>query len=443
MINVTKHINNNTTLQTVTISSLSHEGRGIAYINNKTTFIEGALPGEEVSFTYSKKHSKYDEGIVFEVTSASPDRITPVCPHFSICGGCSLQHLQSTQQIAFKQKVLLEQLKHFGNLIPQEIIPPLTGPEWGYRYKARLSVKYVDKKNALLIGFHEKNGRYVADLSCCPVLHPSVGQLIEPLKKMIMQLTIYRQIPQIEVAIADNVSALIFRHLIAMPEQDIKQLMQFAQQYHLHIYLQPNSPLPLHCIWPENDQQLLKYSLKDHHLTLEFKPTDFTQINPMVNQKMINSALQLLDLNAEDTVLDLFCGIGNFTLPIAKYCKSVVGIEGAKSSVERAIHNALKNNINNAQFHVSNLAEPNCSANWITQKYHKILLDPPRTGTLELINHFAHWQPLKIVYVSCNPATLARDAGELAKQGYRLIKAGVMDMFPHTKHVESIALFEK
>lgn len=440
---MTKQINNNSSLQKVTISSLSHEGRGIASINNKTTFIEGALPGEEVSFTYCKKHSKYDEGIILEIISASPDRVIPHCPHFSICGGCNLQHLHTTQQILFKQNVLLEQLKHFGNLIPQQLMPPLTGPEWGYRYKARLSVKYVDKKNALLIGFHEKNGRYVADLSCCPVLHPSVGQLIEPLKKMIMQLSIYRQIPQIEVAIADNFSALIFRHLSDMTDQDIKQLVQFAQQYHFQIYLQPNSPLPLHCIWPENNQQLLNYSLADHHLTLEFKPNDFTQINPIINQKMINSALQLLDLNSADIVLDLFCGIGNFTLPIAKYAKSVVGVEGAKSSVERAIQNALNNSIDNAQFYVSNLIDPKMSDSWAIQKYNKILLDPPRTGALEIIKHFASWQPQKIVYVSCNPATLARDAGELAKQGYRLIKAGVMDMFPHTKHVESMALFEK
>ncbi len=440
---MTKHLSPKTAGQSASISSLSHEGRGIATINNKTTFIEGALPNEQVLFTYTKKHSKFDEGIVSEIISASPDRVTPLCPHFSICGGCNLQHIHSDQQILFKQNVLLEQLKHFGNLVPEQIMTPLTGPAWGYRHKARLSVKYVDKKNALLIGFHEKNGRYVADLSCCPILHPSVGQLIEPLKKLLMQLSIYRHIAQIEMAIADNFSALIFRHLTAMPDQDKNHLIQFAQQYHFHIYLQPNTPLPLSCLWPDNNQPFLNYVLPDHQLTLEFKPTDFTQINPTINQKMINTALQLLDLQQDDCVLDLFCGIGNFTLPIAKYCHSVVGVEGALSSVERATHNAQKNGITNTQFHVANLVDVNMAASWVKQKYHKILLDPPRTGALEIIKLFSKWQPQKIIYVSCNPATLARDAGELAKQGYRLVKAGVMDMFPHTKHVESIALFER
>ncbi len=438
---MTQHKSQSSITQTAEITTLSHEGRGIAVINNKTTFIEGALPGEEVLFKYSKRHNKYDEGIVTEIISPSADRVTPLCPHFSICGGCNLQHMHPTQQILFKQNVLLEQLQHFGNLKPKEILSPLTGPVWNYRHKARLSVKYVDKKDALLVGFHEKNGRYVADLKSCQVLHAKVGQLIEPLKILIMQLSIYRQIAQIEIAIAENSSALIFRHMAPITKQDKNILIQFGQQHDFHIYLQGNKPLPLICIFPDNSEHLLSYDLADNNISLQFKPTDFTQINPVINQKMVNTAIQLLELNPEDNVLDLFCGLGNFTLPIARYCKTVVGIEGDQQLVRRALENAQHNNITNAQFYAANLAEPNVAVSWMQQKYHKILLDPPRTGALEIIKHFPQLQAKKIVYVSCNPATLARDAGELAKQGYRLIKAGVMDMFPHTKHVESIALF--
>lgn len=429
--------------QSVTINALSHEGRGIAVINNKTTFIEGALPGEVVLFKYSKRHNKYDEGIVTEIISASADRVTPPCPHFSICGGCNLQHMHPAQQILFKQNVLLEQLQHFGNLKPQKILAPLIGPVWNYRHKARLSVKYVDKKGALLVGFHEKNGRYVADLKSCQVLHAKVGQLIEPLKLLIMQLSIYRQIAQVEIAIAENSSALIFRHMEPLTEQDKNIFIQFGQHHDFHIYLQGNKPLPLICIFPDNNEHLLSYDLTDHNISLKFKPTDFTQINPVINLKMVNAALEMLELNKDDNVLDLFCGLGNFTLPIAKYCKTVVGIEGDQQLVQRAQQNAQQNNITNAQFYAANLAEPNLSVSWMQQKYHKILLDPPRTGAIEIIKHFPQLQAKKIVYVSCNPATLARDAGELAKQGYLLIKAGVMDMFPHTKHVESIALFSR
>lgn len=432
----------NTSAQKASISSLSHEGRGIAFINNKTTFIEGALPGEEVLFIYSKKHSKFDEGLAIEIVSPASHRVEPSCPHFSNCGGCNLQHVDPTQQLLFKQTVLLEQLQHFGHCQPEVILDPLTGPLWGYRHKARLSVKYIEKNDALIVGFHDKNGRFVADLSCCPVLHPKAAQLIEPLKMLIRQLSIYRDIPYIEIAVAENYSALILRHQVTMPDKDKSLLIQFAQQYDFHMYLQANPPLPLFCIWPEKNQELLSYTLPEYDITLKFKPSDFTQINPVINEKMVNTAIQLLELNSDDVVVDLFCGLGNFTLPIAKFCKSVVGIEGDADLVQRAEQNALLNHIKNAQFYMANLADQNLSADWIKHKYNKILLDPPRTGALEIIiKHFPRWRAQNIIYVSCNPATFARDAGELRKLGYRLVKAGVMDMFPHTKHVESIGLF--
>lgn len=430
--------------QTAHISTLSHEGRGISLINGKKTFIEGALPGEDVEFIYTRRHTRFDEGRIIEIITPSAERVTPKCPHFSICGGCSMQHLTAAAQIQFKQQVLLEQLEHFGhNIKPQFILSPLTGPEWGYRYKARLSVKYVDKKSALLIGFHEKNGRYVADLSRCEVLHPSVGLCIENIKNLIMQLSAYREIPQIEIAVADSGTALVFRHLTELTDRDRELLIQFGRQFQFHIYLQPNSPGITHRIFPLEGEETLYYVLPAHDLKIYFHPTDFTQINPVINQKMLDVALTLLHVQTTDKVLDLFCGLGNFTLPIAKQCSQVVGIEGDIRMVKKAQENAVRNAINNVQFYGSNLAIPDITQNWAQQHYDKILLDPPRTGALEIIQHFEQWKPQKIVYVSCNPATLARDAGALVDQGYNLISAGVMDMFPHTKHVESIAMFEK
>lgn len=429
--------------QTAIITSLSHEGRGIAEINGKKTFIEAALPGEEVEFIYTRKHPRFDEGRVNKIIKSSPERSEPQCQHFSICGGCSLQHINSQAQIEFKQQVLLEQLQHFGQCQQNfSQLPPLTGPAWGYRHKARLSVKYVDKKSALLIGFHEKNGRYVADLSQCEVLHPKVGKIIEPLKALIMQLSIFRAIPQIEIAVADSNAALIFRHLEDLNNSDEILFKQFGEQYNFDIYLQPNSPKPIHKIWPQETEETLFYNLTKYDLKIYFHPTDFTQINPAINEKMIATALDLLNLQPEDKVLDLFCGLGNFTLPIAKYCENVTGVEGDHRLVKKAQDNAARNSINNAQFFMSNLAQPDPAFSWTNQSYDKILLDPPRTGALEIIQYFPRWKPQKIVYVSCNPATLARDTGALIQQGYKLITAGVMDMFPHTKHVESIAAFE-
>lgn len=441
-----------TSPQPVEITGLSHDGRGIAHIGGKLVFIANALPGEVVSFAYTRKKTKYAEAKVVEIIKASPERITPKCQHFGYCGGCSVQHMAGNAQIAFKQDVLLEQLLHFGNLRPKEIISPIMGEEWGYRHKARLGVKYVIKKDAVLVGFREKNSPYLADLKRCEVLKPGVGSLIGELKALILSLNAYAHIAQIEVAIGDNKIALVVRNLIELTSEDIEKLRLFAKQHNLWVYLQPKGPASVYKIWPQDNNELLYYQLTIPQLTTQqltnpfityhFHPLDFTQVNPSVNQQMLNKALELLDLQATDQVLDLFCGLGNFTLPIARNCQQVVGIEGDKLMVERAGYNAKINTISNAYFYTANLMDSISHEAWAKQNYTKILLDPPRGGALEIIPQIAGLKAQRIVYVSCNPATLARDAGLLVNQyGYQLAKAGVINMFPQTSHVESIALF--
>lgn len=426
----------------VNIKGLSHEGRGIAQIDGKTVFIENALPNEVIEIELTKKHSRYNEARVINIIEASPDRVEPKCSHFHICGGCQLQHMDINAQILLKQKTLLEQLKYTGHVEPEEILTPLHSPSWGYRYKGRLSVKYVEKKQKLLLGFHEKNGRFVADLNHCDVLHPKIGFSIELLREFILSLSIFRQLPQIEIACDDTHCALIFRCLKDLSEQDKKCFIQFGQEHNFWIYIEPNKPEKLTKLWPENNLSL-SYLFED--IKFDFHPKDFTQINPAINQQMVKLALELLSLETNDQALDLFCGLGNFTLPIAQHCKHVTGIEGDKNMILRAQHNAKQNQILNTDFYSANLFEPEkINSSWSEKKYDKILLDPPRTGAIEILPFMKKWKPKSIVYVSCNPATLARDAGELVhKYGYCLKKAGIMDMFPHTKHIESIILFTK
>jgi len=420
----------------IAITNLSHDCRGVGHLNGKTVFVDGALPDEIISAEITKKHSRYNNARLIEVIKPSPDRVVAKCSHFDICGGCQLQHLSPEKQILLKQDNLLNQLKHLGQVEPKEILEPLTGPLWGYRNKARLSVKYVEKKQKLMIGFHEKMGRYIADLNHCEVLDPRVGLKFELLREMIASLSIYKQLPQIEVACDKDNVALIFRHLAPITESDKHILENFGKEHNFKIYLHPNKP---DSISPMED---LSYKYKD--ITFKFNPQDFTQINPEINQKMLSLAIQLLDLKPDDKVLDLFCGLGNFTLPISTLCSHVTGVEGDKNMVARARQNAELNHIKNSEFCFANLFEPDISMPWMQKKYDKVLLDPPRTGAIEILSMMPKWQPKIIVYVSCNPATLARDAGELVnKYGYTLIKAGVMDMFPHTKHVESIAVFIK
>lgn len=425
------------------IESLSHEGRGIARVEGKTVFVNGAMPGEEVLFQYKKQRPKYDEAHALEISNPAAERVEPKCEFFGLCGGCSLQHMRHDFQIEHKQSVLMEQLAHIGKVKPKSVIPPLTGPIWGYRRKARLGVKYVDKKERVLVGFREKYSPFVADMNSCEVLHPSVGSLIEPLQCLITELSLIKQIPQIEVAIGDDVTALIFRHLADFNDEDMTRLKTFAEQYNVDIYCQSgglDSVVPLVNTSPKQ----LSYSLAEFDVTLNFLPTDFTQVNLEINRVMVPMALELLQVNSEDRVLDLFCGIGNFTLPLARKAASVLGIEGEHGLVERAKENAALNNISNVEFLAMDLAKDDLNDDFLKGGFNKLLLDPARNGAQEVIEKMNLKSVERIVYISCNPSTLARDAGILVNdKGFKLEQAGVMDMFPHTTHVESIAVFSR
>jgi 23S rRNA (uracil1939-C5)-methyltransferase len=426
-----------------TIESLSHEGRGVTHVDDKVVFVDNALPNEEVEFNYVSTRAKFSEGVTENVISASEQRIEPGCEYFGYCGGCSLQHMSPEAQIEHKQSVFLEQFTHLGNVTPKEVLPPLTGPVFGYRTKARLGVKYVIKKERVLVGFREKRSPFIADIKHCEVLHPDVGHKISDLQELIENLSIKDQIPQIEVAVSDNGIALVLRHLADFTEDDLTQLRDFEQKHNFKFYLQPGGYETVQRL-DETDDSELFYRLEAHDLNIYFQPIDFTQINVEINQRMINLTLELLDINENDEVLDLFCGVGNFTLPIARKAKSVVGVEGDKGLVERAKHNADMNNIDNVEFYAADLADFDQDYDFMKKSYNKILLDPARTGAKEIIAALNTKNVERIVYVSCNPATLARDAGILVNEKkFKLKKAGVMDMFPHTAHVESIAVFTK
>ncbi|GMR07114.1 MAG: 23S rRNA (uracil(1939)-C(5))-methyltransferase RlmD [Gammaproteobacteria bacterium] len=426
-----------------TIESLSHDGRGVTHIDGKATFIDGALPGEEIRFKYTRVSRKYDEGSVIDIVHSSTHRVEPHCRHFSICGGCSLQHMDPSAQIASKQDVLLSNLKHIGNVSPESVLSPLTGPYWGYRNKARLGARYVQKKNRLLVGFREKRNSFIADLCRCEVLDERIGGRLEELAGVISSLGNFKYIPQIEVAATQSQMALVFRCLQPFTEQDKDRLTEFGKQFDFQIYQQPGGPESITLIWPE--EATLSYRLDAYDVELFFKPGDFTQVNSMINESMVRQAIELLSLQSDDTVLDLFCGIGNFTLPMARVAGSVTGIEGSEDLLRRASDNARRNNLENVDFVNENLYRDDIGmAGFLNNSYNKVLLDPPRSGAREVIEELHHVGAGSIVYVSCNTATLARDAGKLVNDhGYKLVSAGVMDMFPHTAHVESMVLFKK
>lgn len=423
------------------IESLNHDGRGVAHIDGKVVFIEGALPGEEVLFTYVTQRKRYDEGAVAQILKPSPQRVTPRCKHFNLCGGCSLQHMAAAAQIGAKQQVLLDNLRQIGKIEPEQVLPPLRGPHWGYRRRARLGVKFVIKKDKLLVGFREKCSALLADLERCEVLHPSVGERLPELRALIAGLEGYNCIPQVEVAVGDEATALVFRNLKALSNTDHEKLRNFGQTHGMQIYLQPAGPESVSLVWPAAAR--LSYRLPDDGLELFFSPTDFVQVNGEINRAMIARVSGLLDLRPQERALDLFCGLGNFTLPLARHARQVTGVEGDARLVERAKDNARHNNIRNAEFYAADLSHDLAQQPWAEQRFDKILLDPPRTGALEIVRQLPALGATRIVYVSCNPATLARDAQELVQRGYRLLSAGVMDMFPHTTHVESMALFAR
>ncbi|MDX1656654.1 MAG: 23S rRNA (uracil(1939)-C(5))-methyltransferase RlmD, partial [Candidatus Competibacteraceae bacterium] len=425
---------------TARIEDLAHDGRGIARLEGKVVLVDGALPGEEVTFRYTVRHSGYDEGTVQTILKPAAQRVEPRCTHFGVCGGCGLQHLEPGAQIRFKEAQLLDNLRRIGKVQPQGVLPPLTADPWGYRRKARLGVKYVAKKGRVLVGFRERASPYIAALARCEVLHPRVGELLEPLGELIGGLSIYNRLPQIEVAVGDNAVGLSFRVLDPPSQSDCQLLTAFGQRHDIWIYLQPKGPETTRLLWPEKGE--LVYRLSGLALELAFQPYHFTQVNAAINESMIQQALELLDLNGRETVLDLFCGLGNFTLPLARKAARVVGVEGDRSLVEWARRNARRNAIDNAQFYSADLTASPAEQNWLKEDFQRVLLDPPRSGALEMIPTLARLKAERIVYVSCHPATLARDAGQLVNcYGYRLQRAGVMDMFPHTAHVESIALF--
>jgi len=438
---------------TCSIVSLSHEGRGVSKHNGKIRFIEGALPGETVKARFISQHAKFDELVMTEIIEPSPDRVPAPCAHFDVCGGCNLQHMDVVAQINHKQAVLKEQLTHFGKLSPVLWMDVMTSQTEGYRSKARLGVFYDKKQQKVLLGFREKSNKVITDVDRCLVLDSRVSGRLLDLKNLVASLSSPAATSHIEVAAGDTTVALLFRQTSVLDNDDKSKLIEFAKLFTFDLYLQAgvqergvNTVIKL---WPAEGMDRLSYSLvytelkSESELDLSFHPKDFTQVNRPMNRKMVLKALECLALTSRDRVLDLFCGLGNFTLPIAKFSASVVGVEGSENMVQRAYENAEKNGIDNVSFFASDLQSDFTKQAWATQVFDKALIDPPRSGALEIVKYLAELKINRIVYISCNPATLSRDAGVLIKKGYTLSQVGVLDMFPHTAHVESIALFDR
>ena len=422
------------------ILRLSPDGRGEARTEEgKAIFVSGALPGEHVRARIVKRHRRHDEARVVDVLQASPDRVEPTCAAFSFCGGCSLQHLDHAQQIASKQAALLEQLERIGAVKPKQVLPPVMGLQLGYRRTARIGVKHVDKRSEVLVGFREKHSSYIVDMQACPVLVPQVGEQIAALRTLIAGLEAKSRIAQIQVAAGDNATVLVLRNLDPLSDSDQRALAEFGQAQGLKIWLQPGNETTIAPL-TEHDRVALSYALPAFDLRMQFLPTDFVQVNASVNQQMIQQALDLLAPQAGERVLDLFCGLGNFTLPLARSGARVTGVEGDAGLVERARLNAEANGLE-ADFYVANLFDQDLEAPWMRDHWDALLLDPPRSGAEQIVRQIHRLNPQRIVYVSCDPSTLARDAGILKEQGYRLVEAGILDMFPHTTHVESMARF--
>jgi 23S rRNA (uracil1939-C5)-methyltransferase len=428
------------------IELLTHDGRGLTHIDGKAVFVHGALSGERVLFRYTRVQRRYDEAVVAEVLDASPLRVEPRCASFGVCGGCSLQHMDSTGQIEAKQAILADVLCRIGKLEPERWpvrwLEPLVAEHWGYRRKARLGVRWVAKKGRVLVGFRERGSAFIADIDRCHVLHSSVGERLPELARLIERLSIRERLPQIEVAQGDGPVVLVFRVLDPPSSLDIGLLQAFAADTGFHIYLQEGGTETVRALPGQGID--LHYSLPRHQLRIGFEPTDFTQVNLELNRLMVDRALELLDPQPDERVLDLFCGLGNFTLPIARLAGSVVGVEGDQGLVRRAQQNAEQNAIHNADFYSADLYGDLELAPWRRAPYDKALIDPPRSGAREVLDLIADAGVRRLVYVSCYPSTLARDAEHLVHGlGYRLTAACAMDMFPHTAHLESMALFEK
>ncbi|GAB3422962.1 23S rRNA (uracil(1939)-C(5))-methyltransferase RlmD [Massilia agilis] len=439
----------------IDIKALDMEARGVGHLDNedgtpgKVIFVEGALPGERVSFETLRKKKNWESGRLVTLRRASSMRVEPKCQHFDNCGGCSMQHLEPTAQVAIKQRVLEDNLWHLGKVKAENIMRPLQGPTWGYRYRARLSVRYVAKKETVLVGFHEKHSSYVADMTQCHILPPHVAQLLVPLRDMVRALSIYTQMPQIEVAVGEETTALVMRNMAPLTPQDEELIKAFADQWNIQWWLQPKGPDTVYPFYPADKE--LFYTLPEFGIRMPFKPTDFTQVNHQINRVLVSKALRLLDVQPGERVADLFCGLGNFTLPLATQAREVVGIEGSTALTTRALENAKANGVSEkTTFYTRNLFEVTRDDLVALGKFDRMLIDPPRDGAVALALALAELKetqpellPRRIVYVSCSPSTLARDAGILVhRAGYVMRKAGIANMFPHTSHVESIGVFE-
>ena len=425
------------------IESLDYEARGIARQEGKAIFVEGALPGEKVEYASFRKKASYELAHLVEVLSPSANRVQPRCPHFGICGGCAMQHLDPGAQLASKQRVLEDTLWHLGRVRAGQILPPIQGAAWGYRQRARLGVRKVSKSE-VLIGFHERRSSFIADIRSCDILPSAVSGLLMPLRRLFASLAVIDKLQQLDIAIGEHCTALLLRVLVPLTPGDEKKLRDFADAHGVVFYLQPKGPDSVHRFHP-GAAPALTYTLPEFDVELAFQPADFTQVNHAVNRVLVRRALGLLDPRPGERIADLFCGLGNFTLPIARSGADVLGVEGSHGLALRGRESARANSLSDrVEFAVANLFE--CTPESLARlgRFDKMLIDPPREGAIEVVNSLGNDAPRRIVYVSCNPASLARDAAVLVNgKGYRFVAVGAVNMFPHTAHVESVALFEK
>jgi 23S rRNA (uracil1939-C5)-methyltransferase len=430
--------------ETAVVQDMTIEGQGVASVGGKRVFIAGAITGETVTFRRVRGRRNYDEAELLEVAEPAVERVAPRCGYFGVCGGCSLQHLSPAGQVALKERTLVESLRRIGEVTPGRLMPAVTAPPWGYRRRARLGARYVDGKGRVLVGFSERNSSWIADMRGCEILHPAVAALIGPLSDLIGGLSIRQRVPQVEVAVADNATVLVFRVLEPPVAADLAALRAFRDRHGVRVLLQPGGPDTLQPLDAEVDGGDLWYAIEGTGLRMVFGPTDFIQVNGAVNERMIGLARDLLAPEPGMRLLDLYCGIGNFTLPLARLAGEVLGVEGEAAMVQRARDNARLNGVANAQFAVADLSGAAGAAGWSGRAFDAVLLDPPRAGAAAMMAPLAATGARRILYVSCHPGTLARDAGTLVRDfGYRLAAAGILDMFPSTSHVESVALFER